>query len=617
MPDTTDALEKEEMFRVIFDNALDGIILADVGTKRFLAGNKTMCTMLGYDEEEIKSLTVTDIHPEHDLPYALDQFEKQARGELLLAKDIPILRKDGSVFYTDVNSSVVMIGGKRRLLGIFRDVTDRRGAEIEREQYFRFFQISTDIMVIADPQGCFKKVNPACLQVLGYSEEELLAKPFIDFVHPDDRQMTRDEMARQIRTGASHDFENRYVRKDGTLLWLSWRATHDAGEQVTYATARDITERRREEQKLRESTEELKKFKMAVEAASDQIILTDSDGTIIYVNKGAESFTGYSREETIGKKASLWGGQMPQGFYDEMWKTIREDKKPFSAELVNRRKDGRRYDAEIHISPILDEAGEVRYFIGVERDITKAKEIDTAKNEFISLASHQMRTPLTAINWYSEMLLGGDAGELNAKQKEYFNAIYAAGQQMNEIIKTFLHILRLEAGSIAMNAVPVDLSGMVRSTIEESGLAIDKKHLRVSEQVQEALPLPKVDPELARVILQNLISNAVKYTPEKGEVTVSLEKVAQGSSIAGRTAAADSVLVSVRDTGIGIAEADRDKISTKFFRAENAKTWDPNGNGLGLYMTDRMIRTARGALWFTSEVGKGTTFYALLPIGGE
>ncbi|HUY05600.1 MAG TPA: HAMP domain-containing sensor histidine kinase, partial [Candidatus Paceibacterota bacterium] len=242
---------------------------------------------------------------------------------------------------------------------------------------------------------------------------------------------------------------------------------------------------------------------------------------------------------------------------------------------------------------------------------------DTAKNEFISLASHQMRTPLTAINWYSEMLLGGDAGELNAKQKEYFNAIYAAGQQMNEIIKTFLHILRLEAGSIAMNAVPVDLSGMVRSTIEESGLAIDKKHLRVSEQVQEALPLPKVDPELARVILQNLISNAVKYTPEKGEVTVSLEKVAQGSSIAGRTAAADSVLVSVRDTGIGIAEADRDKISTKFFRAENAKTWDPNGNGLGLYMTDRMIRTARGALWFTSEVGKGTTFYALLPIGGE
>ena len=301
------------MFRVIFDNALDGVILADIGTKRLLVGNKTMCAMLGYRRDEISGLSVTNIHPEHDVPYVLDQFEKQAKGEILLAKDIPVLRKDGSVFFADVNSSVVTTGGKRCLLGIFRDITDRRGAEIEREQYFRFFQISTDIMVIADPQGCFKKVNPACLQVLGYSEEELLTKPFIDFVHPDDRQMTRDEMARQIRTGASHDFENRYVCKDGTLLWLSWRATHDEGEKVTYATARDITERKREERALRESAEELKKFKMAVEAASDQIILTDSEGTIIYVNKGAESFTGYSREEVIGKKASLWGGQMPKG----------------------------------------------------------------------------------------------------------------------------------------------------------------------------------------------------------------------------------------------------------------------------------------------------------------
>lgn len=140
-----------------------------------------------------------------------------------------------------------------KVVGVFaaaRDVSERRRAEKEREQYFRFFQISNDIMVIADPNGAFKKVNPACLQLLGYSEAELIAKPFIDFVHPDDKQSTLDEMAHQIQIGSSLNFENRYMRKDGSMVWLSWRATYDKNEGITYATARDITERKKAEEEL-------------------------------------------------------------------------------------------------------------------------------------------------------------------------------------------------------------------------------------------------------------------------------------------------------------------------------------------------------------------------------
>jgi signal transduction histidine kinase len=226
-----------------------------------------------------------------------------------------------------------------------------------------------------------------------------------------------------------------------------------------------------------------------------------------------------------------------------------------------------------------------------------------------------MRTPLTAINWYSEMLLGGDAGKLSAKQKDYFKEINIAGRKMNEIIKSFLHILRLETGTVTSNPVPVSLVDIARTTIKELQLEIEKKHLRIIEHYEESLPPVKVDVELIRVVLQNLISNAAKYTSEKGEVTISLSTVKQGSSVGAGTVSQDSLLVGVHDTGIGISADDHDKIFGKFYRTDSAKRWDPNGNGLGLYMTRKMVDIIGGTIWFDSKEGEGTTFYVLLPVG--
>ncbi|TAK31304.1 MAG: PAS domain S-box protein [Chloroflexota bacterium] len=153
------------------------------------------------------------------------------------------------------------------------ELAERKQAEKEREQFFNFFQISPDIMVIAEPDGAFRKVNPAALELLGYAEAELVSRPFIDFVHPDDKQLTLDEMAQQKRVGSSLNFENRYVCKDGTSRWLSWRANYYANEGTTYATARDITDRKRAEEELakyREHLEELVKVRTAQSEQSKQ-----------------------------------------------------------------------------------------------------------------------------------------------------------------------------------------------------------------------------------------------------------------------------------------------------------------------------------------------------------
>jgi PAS domain S-box-containing protein len=124
-------VESEQLFKSIFDNATDGILLVDVENKKFFAGNETVCQMLGYSLEEIESLGVLDIHPEEDLPYVIEQFGKQARREIILAEDIPVKRKDSSVFYADINSAPVTIAGKTYMMGVFRDITERKKAEVK------------------------------------------------------------------------------------------------------------------------------------------------------------------------------------------------------------------------------------------------------------------------------------------------------------------------------------------------------------------------------------------------------------------------------------------------------------------------------------------------------
>lgn len=370
-----------------------------------------------------------------------------------------------------------------------------------------------------------------------------------------------------------------------------------------------------EKTKAENLANDLKKFKLALDNTSDQVIITDKEGTVMYANPAIEKITGYTPEEAIGKKSgALWEMPMTSEYYKAFWHTVKDEKKTFIGEVQNKRKNGEIYVAAISVSPVLDENGNILFFVGLERDVTKEREIDQAKSEFISLASHQMRTPLTAINWYAEMLLDEDSGKLNKKQRTYFDAIATAGRQMSEIIKSFLHILRLESGTLPINPVEIHLAESLKAIMKESQLDIDKKHLTIVEHYQESLSLLFVDEEIVHVVLQNLITNAVKYVPEQGKVTASIEQVKKGNLVGGKKINKDSLVVSVHNNGFSIPASDQDKIFSKFFRADAAKKWDPNGNGIGLYMSRKMMNIVKGDIWFLSEEGQGVTFYALFPL---
>lgn len=385
------------------------------------------------------------------------------------------------------------------------------------------------------------------------------------------------------------------------------------------ATLNILSDIEKEKEKAETFAKDLEKFKLAVDGASDGVVITDAEGIILYVNQGTKKITGFSEEEIIGKKAGCkknWGGLKDVPFYENLWNIIKSQKKVYVGGLENQRKNGEKYEAILHISPILDKDGEVKFFVGIERDVSKEKMIDRSKTEFVSLASHQLRTPLSFVNWYSEMLLAGEVGELNEKQKKYLEEIYAGNQRMIELVNSLLNVSRLDLGTFIVEPAQTDVTEMAKSVLKELKQISEKKHITVQEDYDSIPPTFLADPKLLRMVFQNLLSNAIKYTRDSGTVELKIQKVEKKIIFAGKEMPEESLVISVSDTGIGIPDKQKDKIFTKLFRTDNAKISEAEGNGLGLYIIKSIIDQSGGQIWFDSTENTGSTFYVSFPLSG-
>jgi len=252
--------------------------------------------------------------------------------------------------------------------------------------------------------------------------------------------------------------------------------------------------------------------------------------------------------------------------------------------------------------------------IGVIWDITKEKLIDLEKTEFVSLASHQLKTPLTAISWYSEILLK-QKQDLKSEQLKYVNEIATGNKRMIELVNSLLNVSRLELGTVAIEPKKVEVSTVLDSIENEFSQKIKHTKQTLKLVVDKKIPSIYTDEQLFRIVIQNLISNAVKYSPEKSKITVTAKynkatKTAKGTQQSG-------VTISVEDNGYGIPKEAQARIFEKLYRAENIKTLNTDGTGLGLYMSKLLAEALHGRLWFESKVGKGTTFYLHVPISAN
>ena len=367
----------------------------------------------------------------------------------------------------------------------------------------------------------------------------------------------------------------------------------------------------------------LEQEKASLLAIGDGTFIVDAKGKITFVNKAFEDLLGWKLEEVRERN-------LIEVIYmeDEGGNKIPYDQRPINIVLRSGttgttgttafyyvRKDKIRLPVAIIASPIIVN-NKIIGAVEIFRDITKENETDRAKTEFVSLASHQLRTPPTSINWFLEMLLNGEAGQLNQKQEEYAREAYQNSRRMVTLINTLLNISRMEAGAFSVSPEPTDIIAFTKDIIEEFKLKIKEKELQVKEQYAPSLPLMQVDPKLLRIAVQNIISNAVKYTPEKGIINVKIFLSQEGETIGDRKLKNNSLVIVITDTGYGIPRNQFDKIFTKLFRADNVKEKDTDGTGLGLYLTKSIVNHAQGDLWFESELNRGTTFYLAVPSKG-
>lgn len=350
---------------------------------------------------------------------------------------------------------------------------------------------------------------------------------------------------------------------------------------------------------------DLEKFKLAVDNVSDQIIITDQAATVLYINKATERITGYTVTEVVGKKAGkLWGNLMKKSFYQNLWKTIAVDKKVFVGEITNQRKNKEMYTALISISPIFDTHGEIEFFVGIERDITREKEIDKVKSEFISVASHQLRTPLTGIKWFCELLMSQKVGKLSAKQMNYLSQVDESNERMIRLINELLDVSHIETGlKFAIEKKTSNIIDVIRKVIKDEAINFPMKKMNITLDIScPAQLVLDFDQDKIYQVFSNLINNSIKYSGTHKKIIVGLKQLN------------DQVQFFVKDFGYGIPEKQKNRVFQKFFRADNIATISTDGSGLGLYIAKGIVEAHGGTMWFESEEGNGAIFYFTLPL---
>ena len=235
-------------------------------------------------------------------------------------------------------------------------------------------------------------------------------------------------------------------------------------------------------------------------------------------------------------------------------------------------------------------------------DLTREKMIDMLKSEFISIAAHQLRTPLSAIKWAIKMTLDGDAGELNEEQKKILLKGYASNERVINLINEMLNVSRIEEGKFGFNFIKRDIGEIIDKSIKNQSDQIKSKSLKLIYKKSKNLPKLDLDQEKIELVFNHLLENAVKYTPEHGtvEIAIKIEK--------------KHIKIKIADNGIGIPKKDQKKLFTKFFRAENVVRMQTEGSGLGLYIAKNIIEKHNGKIICKSKEGVGTEFNLIFPI---
>ena len=638
---------RAEEFALLVDAVQDYAIFQLSPEGEIRSWNRGAARIMGYDEEEIIGRHFSTFYGPEDLADEKPRHELEAAvREGRIEDEGWRVRKDGTRFWADTiitplrDESGAVIGFAK----VTRDVTARRKAEEHLRQSTEVFQLLVSsvrdyAIFMLDPEGVVTTWNKGAQRIKQYKPHEIIGRHFSSFYPEEDVRNGKPARGlKRAREQGSYEDEGWRIRKDGTRFWahVVITAVYDArGELRGYAkVTHDVTERRAAEEQLRQNAEI---FQLLVSSVRDYaIFMLDPEGNIATWNTGAQRIKQYKPEEIIGRHFST--------FYSE--EDIRDGKPERELEIAKRdgsvedegwrlRKDGTRFWANVVITAVYDRGGVLRGFAKVTRDITERKEAEEvqhalleqrearlqaeeerrraedsyrvaqeanrAKDEFLMTLSHELRTPMTAILGWSRMLPSMAIDD--PMFHEAIASIGASAQLQARLIDDILDVSRIVSGKLRLSPETVEVQRLIMNAVDAVNPTADAKQIAITTSLAPALGMIVADATRIQQVIWNLISNAVKFTPRNGAVSVFARRTASHLQIA------------VRDNGEGIDPQFLPHIFEPFRQAESPQTRVHGGLGLGLSIVRYIVEAHGGTVSAESEGrGKGATCTVTLPV---
>ncbi len=608
--------ESDERFSKAFNASPLALTISSLTNGKLIEVNDTFVSVSGYTREEAIGKTTLE------LGLWKKPFEREAEMEIvrqageLSNAEYTFRTKSGAEIIGLLSAERIEIGGEPFALSVIQNITERKMVEEkirESEESYRVLaEAASDAIVRIGEDNTIQYVNTAAERIFGYAAEEMVGQPIMMLMPEEMRQGHRAGMDRYQKTGKRKlDWQGIEVpaqHKDGHHfpIEISFGEYNQNETRFFIGIIRDITERRRAEEVLRESEEQLRAL---ADSIPQLAWMAEPDGFIFWYNRRWYEYTGTTPEKMEG-----WGWQsvhdaemLPS--VTERWQASIQTGEPFAMEFPLRRgADGAFRWFLTRVVPLHDTNGRIMRWFGTNTDIEElrqarlqAEQANRLKDEFLATLSHELRTPLNAILGWSQMLQTHNLGENDAKKA--LSTIERNARSQNQLIDDLLDVSRIITGKLRLDVRAVDLATVITAAVDAARPAAEAKDIRLQTLLDPQAGPISGDPDRLQQVVWNLLSNAVKFTPKGGRVQARLERINS------------HVEIVISDTGKGIEPEFLPHVFDRFRQSDGSMTRREGGLGLGLAIVRELVELHGGTVHVESEgSGQGSTFTVHLPL---
>jgi PAS domain S-box-containing protein len=572
--------------------------------------NRAELDTLGFTMEEYIGSHISAFHADQET--IRDILSRLTNNETLHNYPAQLRRKDGSIRHVLISSNVLRKDGKFIHTRCFtRDVTPMIQEAEQKSELLNELRESEARLKMAisstnlgtwdwSPITGELYWSDECKHIYGLPAGALVTfEMFSDHIHPEDRERVQQAIQKSIASGSdgSYDIIYRILRVNDSLArWIRVQGMvnfNDDGEAERFiGTVVDITD-------LKEAEEKSAKLAAIINSTDDAIVSKTLEGIITSWNDSAERTFGYSAEEMIGQSILKLIPADRQDEEPRILSRLRKGERVEHFETKRVRKDGSLLDVSLTISPVKDELGNLIGLSKIARDITEKKQEEQRKHDFVAMVSHELKTPLTSIISYLQVLIARSVKEGNIFTASALARTETQAKKMKTMIQDFLNLARLEEGKILIVKETFELLPLIKE-ISDDAQFLTTQHKIILQNCDEIVV--NADRDKIGHVLMNLLSNAIKYSPGGGTITL------------GCMAEHGKVKIYVTDEGVGISQADQQRLFERFYRVNNDNLKSISGFGIGLFLVSEILRYHNSKIEVESKEGAGSTFYFYLDL---